>query len=342
MIGRDYREVLFPDPGGPVDEAARAVMGRGEWVGELAASARDGRRLVVASRWTMIRDERGGPKSVLIISTDVTAEKDLQARLFHARRLESIGTLAGGIAHDLNNLLTPLLMAVELLRMPLPEGRREAVLDMLGANVARGADLVRQVLDFARGAEGERVPVRVGPLVRELGRLLSSTVSKSIEVVVSVPEEPWVVLGDPTKIHQILMNLCVNARDAMPDGGSLRIEAENVVLDAATGAGHPGARPGPHVVLRVADDGTGIPPEVVAKVFDPFFTTKDVGKGTGLGLSTSASIVKGMGGFIAVRTEVGKGAEFSAFLPARGPPTGGEAGNQPGPGADHRPGAIVS
>ena len=224
-------------------------------------------------------------------------------------------------------------MSVQLLKMPLSERQRSTMLDSIQTNVERGAELVRQVLTFARGAEGQRVPVPLAPLVADLGRLLSSTVSKSILITTSIPEGLWHVLGDATKIHHILMNLYVNACDAMPHGGPLSIALENVILDEDQVRTQHNARPGRYVVATVTDTGSGIPASALDKIFDPFFTTKEIGKGTGLGLSIVAGIVKGHCGFVSVDTKEGKGTRFAVHLPAAtsiDPASTGTAARRPG------------
>ena len=330
-VGQDVNAFLPFAPAPEVEVARRSLAQRGEWSGELGQTAEDGREIVVASRWTMVHDDLGRPKSVLVINTDITAQKKLHTLLYRAQRMESIGTLAGGIAHDLNNLLTPLLMSVQLLKMPLSEVQRSTILDTLQANVERGADLVKQVLMFARGVEGERVPVRTGTLVEDIRKMLVSTVPKTIEITASYPDDLWTVLGDATKIHQVLMNLCVNACDAMPDGGTLTIAAENAVLIEADVQAHRDSLPGDYVLITVTDTGNGIPPEALDKIFDPFFTTKEIGKGTGLGLSTVAGIVKGHRGFVSVYTEPHRGTRFSVYLPAAPAPAEGRGQGRPSP-----------
>lgn len=316
VLGRDVDEILPLAGSSEIEEAWRSLNEKGEWSGELHQSVRDGRKIIVASRWTRVLDDQGNPKAVLIINSNITAQKELQTLFYRAQRMESIGTLAGGIAHDLNNLLTPLLVSVQLLKMPLPEVRRDAILEMIQANVERGAEIVRQVLMFARGGEGERVPVPLGALIQDVKTLLSSTIPKSVTIATAIRDSLWIVLGEANKIHQVLVNLCVNACDAMPDGGVLNISAENIVLDESAARLHNDVAPGTYVVVTVEDRGTGIPAEILDKIFDPFFTTKELGKGTGLGLSTVLGIVQGHRGFVTVSTVLGKGSRFAVYLPA--------------------------
>jgi two-component system cell cycle sensor histidine kinase/response regulator CckA len=243
--------------------------------------------------------------------------KRIEAQLLRTQRMESIGTLAGGIAHDLNNILTPILMAVQLLRERVSDPGTLRLIDTLETSARRGANIVRQVLTFARGVEGEHIPIQPKHLISNMEKMLTQTFPKSIEIRSELPRNLWMVIGDPTHFDQVLLNLCVNARDAMPDGGTLTIRAQNTIIDEHYVRLNLDARPGPYVVIEIADNGHGIPPHLLDKIFEPFFTTKDVGKGTGLGLSTVIAIVKSHKGFIHVYSEPGNGTSFKVFLPAQ-------------------------
>jgi PAS domain S-box-containing protein len=315
-IGKNANELLYRKGSPELTEAQKIVMERGEWIGELPQVTRDGREVIVESRWTLMRDSNGTPKSILIVNTDITEKKKLEAQFLRAQRLESIGTLAGGIAHDLNNVLTPIMMALQLLRQKFTDEQSKSWLDTLDASVQRGADLIKQVLAFARGSEGVHTPIRFGDLISETKSILLETFPKSIEIKTDIPKDLWLISGEKTQLNQVLMNLCVNARDAMPNGGRLSISAENFFIDDSYAIINIEAKTGPYIVVTVSDTGIGIPPGHLEKIFDPFFTTKGAGKGTGLGLSTAYRIVKDHGGFINVRSEVGKGTSFKVYLPA--------------------------
>lgn len=258
----------------------------------------------------------GQPSRCCYIAEDITGKKQLERQYLRAQRLESVGTLASGLAHDLNNVLAPIVMALRLFRAKLPDPEDQELLTNLESSARRGADIIRQVLTFARGVEGERQPVALPRLLGELEKIIHETFARSIQLEMRVAPDLRPILGDSTQIYQVLMNLSVNARDAMPAGGVLRIEARNLGLDADATRSHPGARPGEHVRISVADTGIGIAPELIDKIFDPFFTTKELGHGTGLGLPTTLSIVKSHGGWITVESEPGRGSEFHVFLPA--------------------------
>jgi len=248
------------------------------------------------------------------LQAEMEHRKQAEAHLLRAQRLESIGTLASGIAHDLNNMLSPILMSAELLRMQLPAEFLDLV-SMIESAGTRAAGVVKQVLTFARGIEGERLPLQPKRLIREMEKIIAETFPRLVRLESRVPGDLALIEGDSTQLHQVLLNLCVNARDAMPQGGTLRIEADNFMADEQFASMTPGARIGSYVVLRVSDTGSGIPPHLIEKIFDPFFTTKEVGKGTGLGLSTVVGIVRSHEGFLDVRSEPGKGTTFEIFLP---------------------------
>lgn len=324
--GQKISELLHTNPE-ILAAATETVLREGWWSGEVENIAKGGHRLTTTSRWTLLKGERDLPLSILAISTDITERKKLELQFLRAQRMESIGTLAGGIAHDLNNSLAPIIMSLELLSAKFTDHDSVKLLEILSNSALRGSDMVRQVLSFARGVEGERKEVQIRHLVREIEKIVNDTFLKNIQVTTRIPKDLWTVLGDSTQLHQVLLNLCVNARDAMPNGGALTISAENLVLDAhyAGLSWNDEAKPGPHVFMQVIDTGTGISPKVMEKIFDPFFTTKDLNKGTGLGLSTSLAIIKSHGGFMRVYSEQGKGTKFEVYLPAL-PGTGvGEA-----------------
>jgi nitrogen-specific signal transduction histidine kinase/ActR/RegA family two-component response regulator len=257
------------------------------------------------------------PKSILIINTDITEQKKIEKQFLRAQRLESIGTLASGVAHDLNNILAPILMGAAVLRRTDLPANDEVILSTIETCAQRGADIVKQVLTFARGAEGERRPLQTASLLKDVAIIATETFLKKITVRTSFPESLWAVVGDQTQLHQVLLNLCVNARDAMPAGGTLSLLAENFTVDEHYASMTPGACAGPHVRFEVTDTGMGIPPQNIDKIFDPFFTTKALGHGTGLGLSSVIGIVKSHGGFMSVASEVGRGATFKIWIPAK-------------------------
>ncbi len=257
------------------------------------------------------------PEEGVAFAVDLTERKKLEQQFLRSQRMESIGTLAGGIAHDLNNVLAPIMMAIEVMKMRLPDPDSQELLSILSSSAQRGSDMVRQVLSFARGVEGRRMEVQIRHLIRDIEKMANDTFLKNIQVRTVIQNGLWTVMGDPTQLHQVLLNLCVNARDAMPDGGKLVISARNLTLDAQYSGMNSEAKPGPYVFIQVEDTGSGMPPGVIEKIFDPFFTTKEVGNGTGLGLSTTLAIVKSHGGFIQVYSEPGKGTTFKVHLPAQ-------------------------
>jgi PAS domain S-box-containing protein len=315
VLGKNANKLLYKEPSSQLEVALKSVLEIGEWQGELHQVTKDDKKIIVESRWTLVRDEAKQPKSILTVNTDITQKKQLEAQFLRTQRLESIGTLASGIAHDLNNVLTPILMTAQLLETQVHDERSKRLLPILVTNAKRGANLVKQVLSFARGLEGKFTILQIKHLISEIKQIAKQTFPKSIEFYTSIPQYLGTVFGDATQLHQVLMNLCVNARDAMPDGGTLSISAENVFIDQNHAKMNLDAQVGSYIVITVADTGTGIPPEILDRIFEPFFTTKEIGKGTGLGLSTVIGIIKSHGGFVKVYSEVGRGTQFKVYLP---------------------------
>jgi PAS domain S-box-containing protein len=315
-VGRNVAEILYAGNPERFREIRAITIEGSNWHGELQQLQKNGRFVSCDSRWTVVRDGIGRPTSILSVNTDLTDRKRLEQQFLRAQRMECVGTLASGIAHDINNVLAPVMMSVELFRAKLTDAEDQELLDNLEASAKRGADIVRQVLTFARGADGQRAPVQLRRIILEISKILRETLPKSIEIDVGIAQDLWPVRGDATQLYQVLMNLSVNARDAMKNGGQLTISAANAQLDSHAPMFHADAKPGPHVELIVKDSGTGIPAGALPKIFDPFFTTKEVGQGTGLGLSTVLSLVRGHGGFILVNSKVAQGTEMKVYLPA--------------------------
>ncbi len=318
VLNKNVNELLYQHESlSQLDNIQTSLAESGSWQGELHQLTKEGKEIIVASRWTLVRDEDGQPKSILTVNTDITEKKQLEAQFLRVQRLESIGTLASGIAHDLNNALTPMLLSVQLLEKKLLDEQSQQWLSILKTNIKRGATLVKQVLSFARGLEGERKSLQVEDIISEIERITKQTFPKGIEVRTNATAQNlWSITSNTTQLHQVLMNLCINARDAMPNGGLLEISAKNLWIDSHYARMNIEAKVGPYVVLTVSDTGVGINREIIERIFEPFFTTKEVGKGTGLGLSTVMGIVKSHGGFVNVVSEVGKGTKFHVYLPA--------------------------
>lgn len=319
VIGEEVCEKICRGDRRIIEKALKALESNDEWQEETTNFTKEDKEVIVISRWTLVRNELDQPDYYLIVNTDITDLKRTESQLLRAQRLESIGTLAGGIAHDLNNVLSPILMAVDMLEtdLDLPESSLPW-LEIIRENTERGADLIKQVLTFARGVgEGKREQVQVSYLIKELVSVWRKTLPPNIKIEYNIKPQLPLISSDSTQIHQMLMNLAVNANDAMKHkGGTLKITAEDVLVDENYAQFNPNAKPGEYVLITVEDTGTGMSPETLERIWDPFFTTKEVGEGTGLGLSTTLSIIKANGGFVNAYSELEKGTQFSIYLPA--------------------------
>lgn len=313
--GRINWVAITPNEYAEVDEHAMREM---EWTGsstpyEKEFIRKDGTRVPILIGAAIFADN---PDEGVSFVLDLTERKNMEQQFLRAQRIESIGTLANGIAHDLNNAFGPILLSLAVLNERVTDESSRKVLAVIESSAKHGATMVRQLVAFARGADGNREEVRLDWVIAEVRRVAEDTFLKSIDVQMGVPDDLWQVHGDPTQLRQVLLNLCVNARDAMPAGGRLTVSAENLILDTRFAAENPGIKAGRSLKIRVEDTGTGIPPEILERIFDPFFTTKKFGAGTGLGLSSTLSIVKGHGGIIRVESEPGQGSRFDVYLPA--------------------------
>lgn len=317
-IGKNANELLYRrETLNQLEDSRKNLAECGSWQSELHQVTKQGKKIIVASRWTLVRDENKQPQSILTVNTDITEKKQLELQFLRVQRMESLGTLASGIAHDLNNTLTPMMMTAQLLTSKILDEQSQQWLAILETNIKRAADLVKQVLSFSRGLEGQCTSLQIEHLISEIERIAKQTFSKAIEIKTDIiTPNLWMIHGNATQLHQVLMNLCVNARDAMIEGGTLQISVRNLWIDAHYAQMNIEAKVGAYVVITVSDTGIGIRNEIIDRIFEPFFTTKEVGKGTGLGLSTVLGIVKSHGGFIKVLSEVGKGTQFQVYLPA--------------------------
>ena len=286
------------------------------WRGEIVNRRKDGALRTEEMTITSVRDENGKTSHFIAIKQDITDHKTMEAHFLQSQRMEAVGALASGVAHDLNNILSPIMMVTGILKETISDPAERELLDMSLLSARRGADIVKQLLTFSRGQEGERAILQPRHLIGEIVKMMRETFPRDIDLKQQISAGLWPLVADPTQLHQVLLNLCVNARDAMPDGGLLRVGAFNVTLTEGDPKLPPSVQPGPFVAIEVSDNGHGIPPEIRRRVFDPFFTTKPIGKGTGLGLLTVLGIVRSHGGFVDVDSTPNVGSTFQAYFPA--------------------------
>jgi two-component system, cell cycle sensor histidine kinase and response regulator CckA len=318
-LGDVWLQAIHPEDRKTVTESWQGTIASWQsWVSEHRLLTPQGETRWVRTLANPLHSSEGQFLGYVGTVENITEKKSLEAQFLRAQRLESLGTLASGIAHDLNNILTPIIGIVQLLPLKIPklDEPTERLLKILNESTHRGADLVKQILAFTQGVEGKPAITQVGHLLREIHSILRQTFPQTIELSTELPQDLWLIPADATLLHQVFMNLCVNACDAMPQGGTLSISAENLTIDENYARMNLDAQVGSYVVVTIADTGIGIPPQTLDRIFDPFFTTKEIGKGTGLGLSTVLGIVKSHRGFIKIDTEVGDGTQVKVFLPA--------------------------
>jgi PAS domain S-box-containing protein len=319
VLGKSWYEVFLPADRQLELEVVHSSLLADQpasWHHENEIVTRAGERRLISWNNTVLRSATGEVIGSASIGEDITERKSLERQLLRTQRMESLGTLAGGIAHDLNNLFMPILMGASLIRrVETTEATRKAV-DNIERCVRRGTDLVKQVLLFARGLEGSRIVIDTASVVKEVESIAHSTFPKNVTFVTTIAPHLPMLSGDPTQLTQVLLNLCVNARDAMPSGGQITVSIGSSDVEPQYAVSHGGSAGGRYVLIEVADTGTGIAPEIVDRIFEPFFTTKETGQGTGLGLSTTIGIVRSHGGFLTVSSEVGRGSSFKVYFPA--------------------------
>ena len=316
-----WTEHLHPDDREHALAGVPETIARGVSNSEYRIRHKAGHYLWVQDNRQLVRNVAGEPTDIVGVWTNITERKQTESQVLRAQRLESIGTLACGVAHDLNNVLTPILITTELMRLDFP-GLPAESLDFIETSAKRGTDMVKHLLTFVKGAEGERRPVQTLLLFKELEKLISVSFPKNITLCTCYAKDLGAIMGDATQLEQVLLNLCVNARDAMPAGGTLTLKTENLEMDAAAASLIPEARPGSYIAWSISDTGAGIPSEILDRIFEPFFSTKGPTKGTGLGLSTVSGVVKSHRGFLKVFSVVGQGSTFIVCLPTDRPDNG--------------------
>ncbi len=287
-----------------------------EWSGENRHIRRDGKEILVESRWRVIEHKNSNKKSLLIVNTDITGKKRLEAQFIQAQKMESIALLTGGIAHDLQNILAPVTMSIGLLRDELKDDTSLNVLRAVEQSAQSGLQLVKNILTYGRGVPGKRVTVEVSTLLTQVLEIVAGGLPPTISVQKEIGDGRWTVCGDASQLKQVFLNICVNGRDAMPKGGILRVKIDSSSINENDVESNPEAFAGSYVVVSITDNGVGIPEDNIAKIFEPFFTTKEGGEGTGLGLSIVAGIVKSHGGFITVESAINRGTTFRVYIPS--------------------------
>ena len=315
--GKPAHELLSGEENAKLIDVEKTLLENGEWQGELKHRTKDDLIVVVDSQKTLLCDEWGSPQSILLINTDKTEKRQLEAQYLRSQRMEGIGSLAGGIAHDLNNLLAPITLSADILLRNCLDEKSEELLSMIKSSSKRAGSVVNQLLSFARGVQDdEHILLQPKHVLNDMVKIVKETFPTNINVKYNLPNDLWLINGDPTQVHQVLLNLCINARDAMPRGGDLFLEAANISFDHTYVIMSSDVKQGAYVGIKVRDTGEGMTKEIMKDIFTPFYTTKSEGAGTGLGLSTSHGIVHSHGGFISVESKIGEGITFQVYFPA--------------------------
>lgn len=315
FVGRRLSEVHRPATYATMQPYSQQALAGQSVRYEHEMTGRDGKYYCFDVQYIPRRASDGSVLGYFTLVFDITERVLRDRQWLRTQRLESVGRLASGIAHDLNNILSPVMLGPDLLRETVRDPSALEILDMIQSSAKRGAAILKQLLMFGRGEEEECIALGLGPLIKEMVKIAEETFPKNIVLRQRIAPNLPSIDGNVTHLHQVLMNLCINARDAMPGGGQLTLTAQLELVDEAMAKSCAAPSTGPHVVLGVEDTGSGIPPDVVDKIFDPFFTTKPVGQGTGLGLSTALGIVRNHHGFIRVDSQPGQGAQFKIYLP---------------------------
>jgi len=315
-LGKTFSELFFKAEPPELMEAHKVLIGKGEWGGELTFQTKTGKSVLCDSRWKLVYDAENKPVSIFVMNRDVTEQRKLEAQILRAQRMESISTLASGIAHDLNNVFSPILMGVSILKNKGLDESAMNIINLIESNVNRGAEMVRQVHSFARGIEGEMIVLQPRHFIHDTETFVAQTFPKSIHLHVNVEKDLWNIYGELTQLRRVLLELCVNARDAMPKGGSLTITSKNVELTEPYTNRNLEIKPGKYLTISVADTGQGIPAHQLDKIFEPYFTTKTETEHRGLGLASVLGIIKSINGSVDVKTTSGRGTEFTIYFPA--------------------------
>jgi two-component system, cell cycle sensor histidine kinase and response regulator CckA len=316
VAGCSLQKLLYSgDREGDYHLIVNRVMEFRKWSGENRHPRKDGKEILVDSRWRVVRGTNENSRKLLIVNTDITSRKRLEAQYIKTQRMESIALLTGGIAHDLQNILAPVAMSIGLLRDELKDQTSLAVLRAVEESAQSGLDLVKNILTYGKGIVGDRALIDLSVVLQQVLKIVESGLPPTIVVDEDILGEDWIIRGDVSQLKQVFLNICVNARDAMPDGGVLGIKVDDHIFDNESLENYPEAHAGRYVVVSVADSGIGISEDTIDRIFEPFFTTKEGGEGTGLGLSIVLGIVRSHGGFTTVDSIVNRGTTFRVYLP---------------------------
>jgi PAS domain S-box-containing protein len=316
VIGRTIEDLIYNDARkAEFHSSMEDIQHFSEWSGEQHHTCKNGSEILVESRWKIVEGRSNTQRLIMIVNSDITERRRLEQQSIRAQRLESIALLTGGLAHDLQNILTPVKMSIDMLKEDLPPESRKKMLAAADERATSGLELVKNILTYGKGISGERATLNVAEIVEEAISLIAEGINEKIRIKRRINCARAEVLGDRNQLKQVLMNLCVNARDAMAYGGTLTIDVSTVESDETLLDQYPSAEGGPHVVVSVTDTGKGIAEEDLDRIFEPFFTTRESAGGTGLGLSIVQGIVRSHKGIVTVESKLDKGTTFRVYLP---------------------------